>query len=167
MTEGEGIGNPSLLAGESSGGAWPHLSGVLENGTHTLPVRVYYEDTDFSGLVYHAGYLRFLERGRTDYLRLAGIDQSALHAGGEGIVFVVRRMLIDYLKPARMDDILMVETRVAELRGASLVMAQRILRDREPLVNADVRVAALGQGRPARIPDALRQVLAGGAISQK
>ncbi len=166
MTEGDGLWNPSLLAGEGSGGAWAHLAGNLENGTHTLPVRVYYEDTDFSGLVYHAGYLRFLERGRTDYLRLAGIDQSALHAGGEGIVFVVRRMLIDYLKPARMDDILVVETRVAELRGASLVMAQRILRDGEPLVTADVRVAALGQGRPARIPDALRRALAGGSFPQ-
>jgi acyl-CoA thioester hydrolase len=157
---------PSPEGGEGSRAAWPHLSGSLENGTHVLPVRVYYEDTDFSGLVYHAGYLRFLERGRTDYLRLAGIDQSALHAGGEGVVFVVRRMLVDYLKPARMDDILEVETRVSELRGASLVMAQRILRDGEPLLTAEVRVAALSQGRPARMPEALRRALAVSVISQ-
>src|SRR3712207_531964 len=85
---------PPPEGGEGSRAAWPHLSGSLENGTHVLPVRVYYEDTDCSGLVYHAGYLRFLERGRTDYLRLAGIDQSALHAGGEGVVFGVRRMLV-------------------------------------------------------------------------
>ena len=133
-------------------------AGTLAGGLHRLPVRVYYEDTDFSGLVYHAGYLRFLERGRTDYLRLQGIDQSALHAGGEGVVFVVRRMLIDYLKPARMDDVVVVETRVADLRGASLVMAQRVLRDGEPLVTAEVKVAALSQGRPARLPDALRSL---------
>ena len=82
--------------------AWPHLAGRLDGGDHhRLPVRVYYEDTDFSGVVYHASYLRFLERGRTDLLRAAGVDQSELHADGEGLVFVVRRMTIDYLAPAR------------------------------------------------------------------
>jgi acyl-CoA thioester hydrolase len=137
------------------------LSGQLENGTHRLPVRVYYEDTDFSGVVYHASYLRFMERGRTDFLRLAGVDQSTLHAEGEGIVFAVRRMTIDYLKPARMDDVLVVETRTEEVRGASLVIAQRVLRGDEVLVTADVRVAALANGRPARIPEDLRRVLGG------
>ena len=135
------------------------LSGQLENGTHRLPVRVYYEDTDFSGVVYHASYLRFMERGRTDFLRLAGVDQSTLHADGAGIVFAVRRMTIDYLKPARMDDVLMVETRTDDVRGASLVIAQRVLRGEEVLVTADVRVAALANGRPARIPDDLRRIL--------
>jgi acyl-CoA thioester hydrolase len=139
---------------------WPHLAGVIEGGTHLLPVRVYYEDTDFSGVVYHASYLRFLERGRTDFLRLAGVDQSSLHAGGDGLIFAVRRMLIDFVKPARMDDVLQVETRTAELRGASLVIAQRITRDSELIVTADVRVAALAGGRPARIPDGLRARLA-------
>jgi acyl-CoA thioester hydrolase len=140
---------------------FPHLSGTLAGGTHRLPVRVYYEDTDFSGVVYHASYLRFLERGRTDFLRVAGVDQSALHAGGEGIFFVVRRMTIDYLQPARMDDVLLVETRNQEVRGATLTIAQRILRGEEVLVTADVLVAALSGGRPARIPDALREVLEG------
>jgi acyl-CoA thioester hydrolase len=139
--------------------AFPHLSGRLDNGTHILPVRVYYEDTDFSGVVYHASYLRFLERGRTDFLRLAGVDQSTLHQEGEGLIFAVRRMTIDYFKPARMDDVLTVETRTADVRGASLVIAQRILRADEMIVTADVRVAAISGGRPARIPDGLRGIL--------
>jgi acyl-CoA thioester hydrolase len=127
-----------------------------------LPIRVYYEDTDFSGVVYHASYLRFLERGRTEFLRAAGVDQSSLHAAGEGLIFAVRRLTIDYLKPARMDDVLAVETRTADVRGASLVIAQRILRGEELIAAADVRVAAIMGGRPARIPDALRGVLAQG-----
>ncbi|WP_407528794.1 tol-pal system-associated acyl-CoA thioesterase [Methylobacterium oryzisoli] len=128
---------------------------------HRLPVRVYYEDTDFSGLVYHASYLRFLERGRTELLRAAGVDQSVLHAGGEGLFFAVRRMTIDWLIPARMDDVLAIETRTAEVRGASIVIAQRILRDEQVLLTADVRVAALAGGRPARLPDNLRALLEG------
>src|SRR3712207_9229001 len=132
---------------------WPHLSGRLENGVHLLPVRVYYEDTDFSGVVYHASYLRFLERGRTDFLRLVGVDQSVLHAEGQGLIFAVRRMTIDFLKPARMDDVLVVRTRTEEVRGASLVIAQTIRRGEEAILTADVRVAALAAGRPARIPD--------------
>ena len=138
--------------------------GTVASGRHLLPVRVYYEDTDFSGVVYHASYLRFLERGRTDSLRAAGVDQSSLHEG-QNIVFVVRRMTIDYLRAARMDDVLVVETRTAEIRGASLSIAQRILRGDEVVVTADVRVAAIIAGRPARIPDALRAVLAGGEES--
>jgi len=143
------------------GDDWPHLAGQLRGGTHVLPVRVYYEDTDFSGVVYHASYLRFLERGRTDFLRLAGVDQSSLHADGEGLIFAVRRMTIDYFKPARMDDVLVVETHTAEVRGASLLIKQRILRRDEVIVTAEVRVAAIAGGRPARIPDGLREILAG------
>jgi len=145
---------------------WPHLSGWLEEGTHVLPVRVYYEDTDFSGVVYHASYLRFLERGRTDLLRLSGIDQSTLHADGAGLIFAVRRMTIDFLKPARMNDVLIVETSTEEVRGASLVIAQAIQRGEETLLTADVRVAALTAGRPARIPDALRTILKPGSEEQ-
>ncbi|ACA15634.1 tol-pal system-associated acyl-CoA thioesterase [Methylobacterium sp. 4-46] len=129
---------------------------------HRLTLRVYYEDTDFSGLVYHASYLRFLERGRTEMLRAAGIDQSTLHAGGEGLFFAVRRMLIDWLVPARMDDVLTVETRTKEVRGASILVAQRILRGDQVLMTAEVRVAALIGGRPARLPDGLRAILEGG-----
>jgi acyl-CoA thioester hydrolase len=136
-------------------------AGTLRDGVHRLPVRVYYEDTDFSGLVYHASYLRFLERGRTELLRAAGVDQSALHAGGTGVFFAVRRMTIDWLAPARMDDVVTVETATREVRGASIVIAQRLLREAQVLMTADVRVAALSAGRPARIPDALRAVLEG------
>lgn len=127
--------------------------------THQLAVRVYYEDTDFSGVVYHASYLRFFERGRTELLRSAGVDQSMLHAEGRGLGFAVRRMTIDWLRPARMDDVLTVETRTAAVRGATLDVAQRILRAGEELVTATVLVAALAGGRPVRIPDSLRRVL--------
>jgi acyl-CoA thioester hydrolase len=135
--------------------------GTIVAGRHLLPMRVYYEDTDFSGVVYHASYLRFLERGRTEFLRAAGVDQSTLHAEGEGLIFAVRRMTIDYLKPARMDDVLLIETHTADVRGASLTVAQRIRRGEEVLVTADVRVAAVLGGRPARIPDHLRAILSG------
>lgn len=136
--------------------------GSLETGTHSLAVRVYYEDTDFSGVVYHANYLRFMERGRTEFLRATGVDQSALHGGADGLSFAVRRMTIDYFKPARMDDFLTVETRADEIRGASLAMAQRVLRGDDVLVTADVRVAVISRGRPARIPDSLRALLSHG-----
>ncbi len=125
-------------------------------GPHRLAIRVYYEDTDFSGVVYHANYLRFLERGRTELLRARGIDQSMLHADTRGLAFVVRRMAIDYLRPARMDDMIEVETTSREVRGASLRLAQRILRDTDVLVTAEVQVAAVAGRRPVRIPDALR-----------
>ncbi|TDR88213.1 tol-pal system-associated acyl-CoA thioesterase [Enterovirga rhinocerotis] len=124
--------------------------------THRLSIRVYYEDTDFSGVVYHASYLRFLERGRTEILRAAGVDQSMLHAEGQGLFFAVRRLTIDYLRPARMDDVLTVETRTTEVRGATLDIEQRILRGEEVLITASVLVASLSAGRPVRIPDALR-----------
>ena len=133
----------------------------MDEAAHTLPVRVYYEDTDFSGVVYHAGYLRFLERGRTEYLRAAGIAQSDLRAGEAALGFAVRRMSVEWLRPARMDDLLAVETRIAELRGASLRMAQRVRRGDEVLLTADVHVAVLSAGRPARLSEPLRRALAG------
>lgn len=130
---------------------------------HRLRLRVYYEDTDFSGVVYHANYLRFLERGRTDFLRLLGVDQSRLHAQEDGLAFAVRRMSLDFLAPARMDDLLVVETRVAEARGASLTMSQRVLRDGTPLFAADVLVACVRAGRPARLPPAVHEAFRGAA----
>lgn len=134
---------------------------------HRLPIRVYYEDTDFSGVVYHASYLRFFERGRTEHLRSAGVDQSMLHADGKGLNFAVRRMSIDFAKPARMDDMLTVETRTTAIRGATLDVEQRILRGDQVLVTATVLVAALSGGRPVRIPDWLRPPLLGeGAPAQ-
>ena len=123
-----------------------------------MPVRVYYEDTDFSGFVQHVAYLRFLERGRTEFLRGQGINQSALFAEG-GLVFVVRKLSIDYAKPARMDDALCIETAVVKLGGASIEMAQKIRRGEEVLVEARVRVGAVAGGRARRLPRAIRAKL--------
>ena len=126
---------------------------------HTLPIRIYYEDTDFSGVVYHANYLRFLERGRTEFLRSLGVHHSTLFApdGATPFNFAVRGMQLDFIAPARMDDRIDVETRVRELRGASAWMAQRILRDGTMLMTADVRVAGVSGGRAARFPAVVRQ----------
>jgi acyl-CoA thioester hydrolase len=126
---------------------------------HALPIRVYYEDTDFTGVVYHASYLRFMERGRTELFRRLGQAQSLLHADGAGLAFVVRKLSIDYLRPARMDDEITVTTRPREVRGASMTLAQQILRDGELLIDADVMVACVRGGRAVRIPDDLRRVL--------
>lgn len=126
---------------------------------HRLPVRVYYEDTDFSGVVYHASYLRFLERGRTEFIRAVGVDQAALYRD-EGFSFVVRRMEIEWLKPARMDDEVTVVTAPLALRGASMLLEQEILRGDERLATAQVLVAGVCAGRAARLPAALRAALA-------
>lgn len=127
-----------------------------------FPVRVYYEDTDFSGVVYHASYLRFLERGRTEFLRAHGIHHSTLIDAEAGLpfAFAVRKMSIEFLKPARMDDELVVETAIAKLGGASIEMAQRILRGKDPLVMAHVRIAAVAEGRARRLPQAILEQLA-------
>jgi len=140
------------------------LSGRLTDAGHSLRVRVYFEDTDFSGVVYHARYLHFLERGRTDYLRLHGIGHRELMAGGFGepMAFAVRRMEIDFLRPARIDDVLDVETRTALLGGARVVLDQRILCDGAVLVEAKVKVAVISpDGRPRRMPKAVAERLGG------
>ena len=125
-----------------------------------MPVRVYYEDTDFSGVVYHASYPRFMERGRTNYLRLLGADHAALFAQAQtqapGFAFVVRSMQIEFLKPARMDDVLEVETAPVEVKGASIMVLQRVLRAGATLVEARVRVACVSGGRARPIPKPLR-----------
>ena len=143
--------------------AWPHLSGTLHEGRHVLPVRVYYEDTDFSGVVYHASYLRFMERGRTDYLRLIGADHRALLEAAEreapGFAFVVRSMGIEFLKPARMDDVLEVLTAPQEVKGASVILHQQATRAAEVLVDAQVRVAFVAGGRARPIPRPLRAAM--------
>lgn len=136
------------------------LDGAIRDGHHTMQLRVYYEDTDFSGVVYHASYLRFMERGRTNYLRLLGADQRALFAEAEsdapGFAFVVRSMQIEFRKPARMDDVLDIVTWPVEVRGASITLAQEVRRDGELLVEAKVRVAFVSAGRARPIPKALR-----------
>jgi acyl-CoA thioester hydrolase len=140
-----------------------NLSGTLHNGRHVLPVRVYYEDTDFSGVVYHASYLRFMERGRTDYLRLLGVDHRALFEETEreapGFHFVVRSMQIEFLKPARMDDVLDIVTAPEDVKGASIMLHQQVMRAGESLVEAHVRVAFVSAGRAQRIPKSLREAM--------
>ncbi|MBU4530765.1 MAG: tol-pal system-associated acyl-CoA thioesterase [Hoeflea sp.] len=135
------------------------LSGHLSEGGHLLRQRVYYEDTDFSGFVYHARYLHFFERGRTDYIRLLGVSQGVLHAQGdpaEAVAFVVRRMEIDFKSPARMDDVLTISTRPVEVRGARMQLDQTISRDGNLLATASVTVAVVnGLGRARRLPEAL------------
>lgn len=125
-----------------------------------LPVRVYFEDTDWSGYCYHGSYVRFMERGRTELLRMAGIHQSDLHGEG-GVSFVVRRMNLDFMKPARMDDELTVTTDVREMRGATMILAQAVLRGEEVLVAAEVTVGAIREGRAARIPERVREAFTG------
>jgi acyl-CoA thioester hydrolase len=120
-----------------------------------LDLRVYYEDTDFSGRVYHASYLRFMERGRTEWLRALGFEHGAL-SGEQGLVFAVRGLQIEYLVSAVMDDLLRVETRLAGIRGAVIEFAQLILRRSERIAEAKVRVVALKNGRATRIPRELR-----------
>ncbi|MDR3465724.1 MAG: tol-pal system-associated acyl-CoA thioesterase [Xanthobacteraceae bacterium] len=136
------------------------LDGEILDGLHRMQVRVYYEDTDFSGIVYHANYLRFMERGRTNYLRLLGADQHALfaEAGAEapGFAFVVRAMQLEFLKPARMDDLLEVVTRPSEVKGASITLHQEVRRGGDLLVEARVKVAFVAGGRARPIPRALR-----------
>src|SRR3981189_526132 len=127
-----------------------HLDGVIRDGRHHMQVRVYYEDTDFSGIVYHANYLRFMERGRSNYLRLLGADQRALFAEAEseapGFAFVVRSMQIEFFKPARMDDVLEITTTYEEIKGASIALHQRVARGDELLVEAHVRGALVCDG---------------------
>ena len=135
-------------------------SGRLDGDRHVLPVRVYYEDTDFSGLVYHASYLRFLERGRTEFIRAVGVDQRAMH-GETGIAFVVRAMTIEFLRPALMDDVVTIETNPDELRGPVMRLRQRILRAGTVLTVAGVTIVCVRNGRPQRLPETLRAAILG------
>ncbi len=131
------------------------ISGALTPQGHVLKARVYFADTDFTGVVYHARYLEFFERGRSDFLRLAGVHHTELHAGrlGEKLAWVVRRMEIDFRAPARVDDILTIVTRTEEVSGARIRMAQRLERDGVLLVEAKVEAAIIGEGgRPRRFP---------------
>jgi acyl-CoA thioester hydrolase len=137
------------------------LAGELTAGGHRLFQRVYYEDTDFSGFVYHARYLHFMERGRTDFLRLLGIEQGAMADGASAAVFVVRHMEITFRAPARMDDVLTVTTVPAEIRGARLKLMQTVERKGDVLIEATVDVAIVDEaGRPRRMPAELREKMA-------
>jgi acyl-CoA thioester hydrolase len=134
---------------------WPDLAGRLVPGGHVLPIRVYFEDTDFSGVVYHANYLRFMERGRSDFLRLLGIGHEALDEGQ--LAFAVSRMNLEFLKPARIDQLLEVDTRVGGITGARIILNQRIRHGDAILVEATVTVTLISRsGRVQRLPADLR-----------
>jgi acyl-CoA thioester hydrolase len=149
-------------------GRWPDLAGrIIADASgrrrHVLPIRVYFEDTDFSGLVYHASYLRWCERGRSDFLRLIGNDHKALIEGAGGrepAAFVVRRMALEFHKPAHIDDVLEVITRVKDTTAATLILDQRIARDGVEVFSAEVTVVLVSvSGKPQRISAALREAL--------
>jgi len=132
--------------------------------TFTWPVRVYYEDTDSGGLVYHANYLKFMERARTEWLRRLGFEQRRLHEE-LGVIFTVRSLDIDYRKPAHFDDALRVSARVTEQRGASLVFEQAIAREQaleDTLVRATVKVACVDAAtlKPRAIPETIKTEIA-------
>ncbi|HEX2257697.1 MAG TPA: tol-pal system-associated acyl-CoA thioesterase, partial [Afifellaceae bacterium] len=140
------------------------LAGWLTEEGHELTQRVYFEDTDFSGFVYHARYLHFLERGRSDYLRLLGVHHGELAA--EGLAFAVRRMAMEFVQPARIDDVLTIDTRRGALGGARLALRQAIRRDGELLVEAEVVAVLVNRdGRPRRLPPALRRALGSGGAA--
>jgi acyl-CoA thioester hydrolase len=122
---------------------------------------VYYEDTDLAGIVYYANYLRFIERARSEMVRALGVDQREMREAG--LVFAVRRVEADYLRPARYDDELVVETATVATTPARFVMRQRVLRDGEALFLADVTIVCMDlAGRPARLPPQVRAALAAG-----
>ena len=131
-------------------------------GTHRFALRVYYEDTDAAGIVYYANYLKFIERGRSEWVRSLGMDQVALRRD-EGIVFAVRRVEADYLRPAHFDDALVVETVLDHLGGARIVLRQAVLRDGERRFEAVVTLVAMSlDGRAVRLSEGLRATFSGG-----
>jgi acyl-CoA thioester hydrolase len=134
--------------------------GWLDGTEHVLPVRIYYEDTDFTGVVYHGAYVRFFERGRTDFLRLAGISHAALLERQQPLAFAVTRLAIDFKRAARIDEALLIRTRYEALRGPRLPIRQRLLRGADLIAEAEVEVACIDlAGRPRRPPPELVQAL--------
>ena len=134
-------------------------AGSLIEGAHVLPVRVYYEDTDAGGVVYYANYLKYAERGRSEMIRHAGLENSRIWEE-DGVAFAVRRREADFIRPARLDDLLEVWTTLGEVKGASLDMDQTIRRDGEEIARIGVRLACMNaSGQPARLPAQVRGVL--------
>jgi acyl-CoA thioester hydrolase len=148
---------------------WPDLAGRMDGATHLLPARVYFEDTDFSGLAYHGSYVRWCERGRSDWLRLLGIHHNELFAGGPGgesAAFVVRRLEIDYFKPARIDDALEVATTCVELTTARITLDQQVRRGNAILARARVLIVLVSDaGRLLRLPQTLKDHFAVGVAA--
>ena len=135
-------------------------AGRFEGRVHILPVRIYYEDTDFTGLVYHANYVRYCERGRSDFLRLAGVHHSLLLAEAEPLGFAVNKLNLEFLKPARIDDALVVKSMFETIKGPRILISQQIERGGEILVRAEVQVCCISlTGKPKRPPAVLLERL--------
>ncbi len=160
----------------STTSSWPDLAGRLESDEqgqfHVLPVRVYFEDTDAGGVAYHASYIRWCERGRSDFLRLLGTDARRMidgrgpdeEGGHEPAAFVVRRMMCDFKRPSRMDDVLEVRTRVKELGGASVTLNQIVTLDGREIFETDVTVVLVAvSGKPLRLSETLRKAFGPGS----
>ncbi|HYC97349.1 YbgC/FadM family acyl-CoA thioesterase [Brevundimonas sp.] len=130
-------------------------AGRFEGREHRLPVRVYYEDTDFTGLVYHGTYVRYFERGRSDALRLMGVGHAELLEGDEPMAFVISKMTLDFLKPARIDDELLVRTCYRAIKGPRLLISQVIARGGDDLCRAEVEVVCIHLDGRARRPTKL------------
>ena len=174
---GAGVGTPNLTPYPASLSAtFPRTGGRPKTGppmsldipsagrfdgrVHVLPARIYYEDTDFTGLVYHANYLRFFERGRSDFLRLADVHHNALAGEPDPWGFAVRRIAVEFLKPARIDDALLVKTSFETMRGPRIFIAQALTRGAEMLVKAEVEVCCISlTGRPKKPPAMLLERL--------
>ena len=156
----------------ASGGnqTWPDLAGRLEGARHILPVRVYFEDTDFTGLAYHGSYVRWCERGRSDFLRLIGIHHHELadEDAEDPAVLVVRRINLDYLAPAHIDDVLEVITEVNELRTAYMWLDQTVTRAGRTIASARVQIVLVSKtGRPKRLTGRIGQAFASHAAQTK
>jgi acyl-CoA thioester hydrolase len=144
------------------------ISGRLEGIDHVFPVRVYYEDTDAAGIVYYANYLRFAERARTEMVRLTGGEGACVGEDGVRVAFAVRHCTADYRRPAKLDDLLNLRTRIRRVHGASLDMEQMVMRGDEELVSIYVKLACLShEGKPARLPVGLKQRLLSFTIDQQ
>ena len=149
----------ATLRGQGAADAWGKARRVV--GRHEVTIRVYYEDTDLAGIVYYANYLKFIERARTEWVEALGVDQAALKAR-EGIVFAVRRVEADYLRPAKFADELVVDTRLQSLGGARIVLEQVVLRGGERLFVSVVTLVCLSEdGHAARLPAEVRAKLSG------
>lgn len=134
-------------------------TGWIENGAHVFPLRVYYEDTDFAGVVYYANYLKFIERGRSEFLRAADVLHRAIASGEMALAWAVKRMTVEYIKPAHLDDALIVRTRPTGMSGARIRLAQEVRRGDDLLLTADVEVCLVSGGKPQRIPAGIRAKL--------
>lgn len=144
------------------------ISGHISGDEHHLPVRIYYEDTDFSGLVYHANYLKYFERGRSEYMRLIGVHHHQLAALETPLAFAVADLHIRYRTPARIDEMVTVRSRLIRVRGASFTLKQAVERDGLVLAEGEVQVVCIDmQGRPKRLPAHLQSLIAACAINEK